>query len=403
MRDDQRAGIAAIVAFALAFPFGIAGSLMIPPAVALMALVAFPVDSAFWRMRQIPWDLVLAGAFLLWAALSFLWSPHDNPGQVWRTGLGVPLYILFALRIGRLEGRWKRRVETAMMFAVLALGLFLLAEAVLDGTATRGFKLAEENFDGMALRDVNTHVNRNLGHAAAPLIMLAVPVALIAWREGGPLVGAVVIALAAVAAFSFDTEVNTAAFILASIAATLTLFWPRTLVALVFGCVAGALIVMPLALPDFIAQLPQGVRDAMPLSWVWRLEIWAYVSELIREKPWFGYGLDASRPLNAEMVLHGFVVERLPHHPHNATLHVWLETGAVGALLLAAGLVALGGRIAGSPKLSRLQAVAVVWVLMVYVSLIVFSYGVWQEWHQGTVALATTSVLFLGAKRPGWR
>lgn len=87
-------------------------------------------------------------------------------------------------------------------------------------------------------------------------------------------------------------------------------------------------------------------------------------------------------------------------HPHNATLHVWLETGAVGAVLLAAALVAMGGRIAAAPKLSRIQAMGVVWVFVAYVSLIVFSYGVWQEWHQGTVALAATSVFFLGAKRP---
>lgn len=398
MRDDKRAGIAAIAAFALAFPFGIAGSLMIAPAVAVMALVAFPVEADFWRWRRMPWELTFGAAFLAWVAISFLWSPHDDPGQIWRTCLGIPLYVLFVLRVGALEGRWRRRVETAMLFAVLALGLFLLTEALFGGAATLGFKLAEENFVGMGANEVRIFVNRNLGHAAVPLILLAVPVALIAWREGGPLIGGVAILLAGVSAFSFDTQVNAVAFLLAAIAAGLTVIWPRTLVALVFGTVAGGLLVMPLALPGVIEQLPQEVRDALPLSWVWRLEIWSYAGELIREKPWFGHGLDASRPLNRELLLEGFSVEALPLHPHNATLHVWLETGVVGALLLAAGIVALGGRIAGAPQLSRLQAVGVVWVLMVYVSLIVFSYGVWQEWHQGTVALAATSVFFLGAK-----
>nr|WP_238934830.1 O-antigen ligase family protein [Maricaulis parjimensis] len=206
--------------------------------------------------------------------------------------------------------------------------------------------------------------------------------------------------MAAIAAFSYETQVNAAAFILAAIAAGLAAFWPRTMITVTFGITAGMLVVMPLALPELIANLPEGVRDALPLSWIWRLEIWSYAGELIRENPWFGYGLDASRPLNRELLLQGFNVEALPMHPHNATLHIWLETGAVGAVLLASALVAMGGRIAAAPKLSRLQAIGVVWVFVVYVSLIVFSYGVWQEWHQGTVALAATSVFFLGAKRP---
>lgn len=399
MRDDSRAGMAAIAAFTLAFPFGVAGSLMIAPAVAVMALIAFPVDPAFWKMRRPPWALILGALFLVWLLVSILWSPHDDPGQAWRTGLGVPLYLLFALRAGRIEGRWQRRVETAILFTVLALGLFLLAETLLDGAITRGFKLAEEGFDEATARQTRDFVNRSLGHAAVPLILLAMPMALISWREGGPLVGLVCLVLGYVAAFSFSTEVNAVAISVATIAALLALKWPRSMVALSFGLVAGGLIVLPLILPDIISSLPDSVRSAMPHSWEMRLEIWSYVCDLIADKPWFGYGLDASRPLSGEFVFNGREFEALPLHPHNATLHIWLETGAVGAILAATGLVALGGQIAAAPQLSRLQAVAVVWVLAIYVSLIVFSYGVWQEWHQGTVALAATSVFFLGAKR----
>ena len=283
---------------------------------------------------------------------------------------------------------------------MVSLGLFLCYEALFDGVNTRGFKLAEEDFTGLSPEDVAIFVNRNLGHAAVPLILLSMPAALIAWREGGVLIGVIFVGMAGFTAFSYGIEVNAAAFVLAAGTTVLAAFWPRTVVAGSFGLVAGLLIVMPLALPELISSLPETVRDALPLSWDWRLEIWSYAGELIRENPWFGYGLDASRPLNREMVLDGFQIEALPMHPHNATLHVWLETGAVGALLLAAALIAMGGRIAAAPKLSRIQAMGVVWVFVAYVSLIVFSYGVWQEWHQGTVALAAASVFFLGAKRP---
>lgn len=400
MRDDTRAGIAGIAGFGLSLVFAIAGSLLIAPWVSLLAMAALPVDKAFWQVRRIPWALVFGGLFLVWVALSYLWSPHDDPGQIWRTCLGIPLYVLFAGRIGALDGVWQRRVEAAILFLMVSLGLFLCYEALFDGVNTRGFKLAEEDFTGLSPEDVAIFVNRNLGHAAVPLILLSMPAALIAWREGGVLIGVIFVGMAGFTAFSYGIEVNAAAFVLAAGTTVLAAFWPRTVVAGSFGLVAGLLIVMPLALPELISSLPETVRDALPLSWDWRLEIWSYAGELIRENPWFGYGLDASRPLNREMVLDGFQIEALPMHPHNATLHVWLETGAVGALLLAAALIAMGGRIAAAPKLSRIQAMGVVWVFVAYVSLIVFSYGVWQEWHQGTVALAAASVFFLGAKRP---
>ncbi|MAC88607.1 MAG: O-antigen ligase [Maricaulis maris] len=402
-RGETRAGWAGLLAFAFAFPFGVAGSLMIAPWVSLLAILAFPVHTSFWRPERPPWALFVATGFLGWALISYLWSPHDDPGQIWRTGLGVPLYILFAIRVGQVDGPWQRRIEAAMLFAVIALGLFLFSETVFDGAATRGFKLGAEEHHDLSEFSIDVLVNRSLGHAAVPLLLLSMPVALISWREGGPVVGIVVMLLAGVAAFSFETQVNMVAFVLGSVAAVLTAFWPRTMLASLFGLLAGGVIVLPLIMPGLIDVIPDSWRSALPASFEWRLQIWSYTGDLIREQPWFGYGLDASRPLNGEAEVFAFgelhSVEALPMHPHNATLHVWLETGAVGAALLAGVLVALGGRIAAAQQLSRLQAVGVAWVVVVYVSLIVFSYGVWQEWHQGTVALAATSVFFLAARK----
>lgn len=398
--SDIRAGAVGIVAFAMSFLFAIAGTLLIAPWVAILGLFALPLHRDFWRFERTPWALIGAALFLVWMTISFLWSPHDDPGQIWRTGLGIPLYILFVARIGQVEGAWRRRIEAAIVFLVFALGLFLLYESLFDGSLARGYRLADEGMRELRPEVLDMRVNRSLGHAAVPLLMLSLPAALIAWRSGGPVMGAVFIGLAGVAAFSFSTDVNTVAFLLGLVAAGLAALAPRTALALLFGISAGLMLVVPLLTPILIAHLPSGVVESLPLSWIWRLEIWSYAIELIRDKPLFGHGLDASRPLNRELVLQGFTVEALPLHPHNASLQIWLETGAVGATLLAFTLAALGRRIASAPHLSRLQAVGVVWVFVVYASQVVFSYGVWQEWHQGTVALAATSVFFLGAKKP---
>lgn len=399
-QGENRVGWVGVIAFVSALPWSIAGGAALPAMAVLLAIAAFPVDARYWRPRAPSLPLVLTGCFLAWVGISFLWSPYDNPEQLPKTLIGVPLYILLALRVGRLEGRWQSRAEAAVIFMVIALGLFLLAESLTGGAMTHGYKVAVEGYDALSERDVMIYVNRNLGHATVPLLLLAVPAALLARRAGGLIVGIAVMVLAVIAVFSFGTEVNAVAFVLGSVAAVLTAFWPRPMIAGAFGVVAGGVIVVPVVLPGIIAALPPQIGEALPLSWRWRLEIWTYVSELIKEKPLFGYGLDASRPLNGEMTLEGFQIQTLPMHPHNASLQIWLETGLIGAALLTCVLVFLGGRIASAPRLSRPQAVAAAWVLVTYVSLVLFSYGVWQEWHQAAAGLAATAVLFLGARKP---
>jgi len=399
-QGQNRVGWVGVITFAFALPWCIAGGGLLPPMAVLLSLAALPVDAHFWRPRGVSLPLVFGGLFLAWVGISFLWSPYDNPEQLPKTLIGVPLYLLLVLRVGGLEGRWRTRCEAAMMFLVIALGLFLLAETLTAGAMTHAFKVAVEGYDALPEAEVVIYVNRNLGHAAVPLLLLAGPAALIAYRAGGLIVGVMVMLLAAVAAFSFGTEVNAVAFVLGFLAAVLTAFWPRRMIAGVFGIVAGGVLVVPVVLPGLIALMPESLRESLPLSWVWRLEIWTYVSELIKDKPLFGYGLDASRPLNGEMELGGYQIERLPMHPHNASLQIWLETGLIGVVLLTCMLVFLGGRIASAPRLTRDQAIATAWVLVSYVSLVLFSYGVWQEWHQAAAALAATAVLFLGARRP---
>ncbi len=396
---ERRIGIAGVAAFLLSFPLAAASGLIIAPLLAILGMVVFPFDRKTWALTGSIWPVVLGGMFLAWVGLSFLWSPYDNPEQIPKTLLGVPLYIVFALRVGGLEGVWRARVEAAIIFMVVALGLTLIAEMITGGSATMSFKTAMEDNSAIDLVTLERNVDRSLGHATAPLVLLAGPAGLLAWREGGPVIAGLLMTMCLVLAFSFNTEVNAAAFLLATIAAGLAAFWPRNAMSILIGGVAGLLMITPFVVAGIIQALPEGLVENLPLSWQWRLEIWAYTSDLIQQNFLFGHGLDASRPINQTAPLEGYQIDLLPLHPHNAALHIWLEQGLVGAALLAGALVALGGRIAGAPRLSRIQAVAIAWVFTSYVSLVFFSYGVWQEWHQGAVALAVTATLFLGAQR----
>jgi O-antigen ligase len=398
--SSVRTGIAGVFVVSISYLLAAASGLMIAPFIAIWSIISFPVRRSDWQFERFPVEIIPVGLFLAWVGLSFLWSPYDNPEQIPKTLLGIPLYALFALRVGRLEGDWRRWVEAAFIFTTLAVGLGLLSESLIDGRGTRNFKIAFEGLAALDPQSAEINVNRSLGHATAPLLLMAGPVALMAWRYGAPILGGIMIALTAWAAFSFKTEINAAALLLAIPASAVAWRWPRASILILFSGIAAAFIIMPLILPELIDALPQDFKDGLPLSWNWRLEIWSHVGGLVREAPIFGHGLDAARPLNHQMVLQGYDIELIPLHPHNATLHVWLETGLVGAVLLAVSLVMLGRRISGAVHLSRLQAVAIAWTVVAYVTLIVFSYGVWQEWHQGAVALAATAIFFLGAGKP---
>jgi O-antigen ligase len=399
MTDDMRTGMAGITAFVLSLVFAVASGLLIAPLVSAMALVAFPVRRSDWSFDELPMVLVPAGLFLAWVGLSYLWSPFDDLWRLPKTLIGIPLYVLFVLRVGSLRGPWKRHVEAALLFCVLALGLFLVGESITDGAGTRSFWIAEEDVSLLNQRSLDDKINRNLGHATAPLVLMAMPAALMTWREGGPIIGICIMVLTGWAAFSFGTDVNAAAFLIGGIAAAITYYAPRTSIAVIFGVVAGAFLIIPPILPGLIAALPADFVQSLPLNWTSRLEIWSFAGDLVQQKMWFGHGLEASRFFDDTTMIAGYEFALMPLHPHNAALQIWLETGLIGTMLLAVAIISAGGQVASAPKLTRNQAVAAAWVLTTYVSLIIFSYGVWQEWHQGVVAIAATAAFLVRGSR----
>lgn len=387
--------------FILAYPAVVASGLLIAPLMALAAMIITPLRLESWTRIRWPWVTIPTGLFLVWASLSFLWSPHENPQQIPKLLGGVPLYALFAFRVGSQTGGWRARIEASLIFFVFAACLFFFFEAMTDGSGTYAFKAGAEDLDGSA-RDVRFSINRSLGHGVAPLLLIAGPAILLSWKKGGPLLGGILVGMVLLASLSFDMQVNTVGMLLGVIGMGLARFFPRQMLAITFGGLAGTILAMPLLLPNLVGLIPEDMRTALPDSWAWRLETWTFATDLISRSPWIGHGLDASRHISEISVIQGvevnnqpFAVELMPLHPHNAALHVWLETGLVGAGLLAIALIGLGERLNAAKSLTQFQAMAIIWVVWVYASLLLFSYGAWQEWHQGAVALATTAILLL--------
>ena len=124
-----------------------------------------------------------------------------------------------------------------------------------------------------------------------------------------------------------------------------------------------------------------------------RLLIWDFAGERIAERPLLGWGLDSSRaiPGGKELIRPG--QRRLPLHPHDAALQVWLELGLPGAVLFALllgwlwlrlarrrGRASIAAAVGRQPRRRLARSLSAGW-------------GVWQEWWLGDAGLAVFAIV----------
>lgn len=124
-----------------------------------------------------------------------------------------------------------------------------------------------------------------------------------------------------------------------------------------------------------------------------RYLIWRFAADRAAERPFLGWGFDASRSLPGGHQLTGERAELLPLHPHNAVLQVWLELGVPGLLLLCVVL----WRTYMPPGWERFPRrellVRTLTVTAVFIAASA-TFGIWQSWWLATIAmvLAVTSL-----------
>jgi O-antigen ligase len=131
------------------------------------------------------------------------------------------------------------------------------------------------------------------------------------------------------------------------------------------------------------------LRPHVQLSWEERLNMWTFASAKIVEKPWTGWGLDASRTFGSAISL----------HTHDAAIQVWLELGAVGAVLAAAFWIGVWSLIEALARRDRTAGAAAAAASVAYLTIGALSFGVWQEWWLGLGAMAAVACICLSRSR----
>jgi O-antigen ligase len=277
-----------------------------------------------------------------------------------------------------------RREAARLGLTLLAVGMVLVVVLVLIEYAgsERIYLAIKAALHQTARPDL---ARRNVGRAFYPLALLLWPLGLHLWRQGGrwrwlaPFL--YVGALGGALAFRIDAAI--VALVAGGLAVAAVLRIGR---GAVVSAMTGTVAYFVLAPLIFSAHGPFGVVRAAggvaKASWGARMEIWRTAANLIEQRPFLGWGLDASRAFPGV----------IPLHPHDAALQIWLELGAAGIGLAATFFAWMFVRI----EIIRLRdpplAAAAVGSLMAYLIIGALSFGIWQEWWLGLGAL--TVVVF---------
>jgi len=116
-----------------------------------------------------------------------------------------------------------------------------------------------------------------------------------------------------------------------------------------------------------------------------RIEIWDFVSRRALEKPILGHGIEATRLIKDFETAYAFYPKNTVLHPHNFAIQIWIEFGAIGAILTSLfatyTLYTLKAVATHDPK----QAKIALSIFLTMLGMAATSYGLWQGWWLGTL------------------
>lgn len=378
-----------------------AGGLGIAPSVAIAGGIGL-LASWPWHPRKTPVSAIAVAVFLGWAIATSFWSAYVDPNALTnpvKIGVGVILFfgIFPAAAYASSSGRpLLRRVVISIAFLMIAL-------LIIDLLTHHGITfMVDPPREGENVLRKHGDAEMNLGHSVTVLALLLPIVSMMIWREfkHGKIVSIAFVILALIAAILAKLFAG----ILAIIVAVLVMFLARRFPKFTYGLVFWSAIISILAAPLIgiaMGYVSDDMKAAMPFSWEHRVEMWAHVYEQIKLSPIWGHGFDAVRTFDATFSSRGienWAVVSL--HPHNAGMHIWVETGAIGAVLASVAIFVIGRAAKPFVFSSLYRTIAISGFITALICVASMTYGVWQDWWWAAIMLVGSSLWFLPGSRP---
>lgn len=375
-----------------------AGGLGIPVLVTIIGLAGYLL-SGRPSLRGVPaWFLTLA-IFTGWAVISSLWSSFEDLNL-----LSNPIKLLIgcavypgALLLFRSAGAGDANLFQHFFIAVLVLALGVLFIDILTGYGI--------SFMIDPMRPGQEFVRRaaifemNLGHAIV-IIALLMPLGMVLVYQQfsrGWLLASLLAMFVFIGAMLGQLAVGMMAVLAGLAAMGIAIFAPRFALRSLIWIAIASIILAPFWTYPLEFVSPE-FKASLPFSWEHRLEMWAYTSRKIFEAPIWGHGFDAVRTFDGTFSSRGidsWAIVSL--HPHNAGLHIWAETGVIGAVLASAALYAIGTAAERFCRYSQPRAIAIAGFIAVALVVGNITYGVWQEWWWATLFFISGAFYLLPA------
>lgn len=407
--------LVALVVFLIAPVAVFSSKAMVPLFLILtVGLLIFELKRGF-RAPLLPLPLFCGAVLLLaWGALTSVWAVKPVESVTLAGALLVTfLFGLYLLgSVSRLELPNWRLIGIAFVSGIGVAAVLFVIEASTDNFLTRTGRGLDDETIRFANQKIGINVDAFLINGSVILSLLMWPALVILnfHRLRGLLI--ILLAVVGFAVFQYGNAAALVAIVVGFGASTLARVNRRVAA----GVMSAIFVTLVMATP-LITTLLLGDRDmervavdsarrGVPSSMIGRMFIYDFVSERVAEKPLRGWGLNSARsiPGGSDKYLvydkegpgsrGQFIIEEiyLPLHPHNQALQIWLELGAVGALIIAA----LGGwliwrlRENGPTGPTHPMFFGLVSSIIIYDFL---SFGAWQSWWIATQFLTIAIML----------
>jgi O-antigen ligase len=369
-RADRLSFVLALFALLLA-PLGLLADKAVVPLVIAATLGGGLVLGA----PALPWRVIdrpLAGAFALftaWCLVTAWWSFHPADAVTLALRVGVLLFVLLCLAglMQLLDDRQRKRVVWGFYIGFTVAAAIVLIDLPFG---TPIFDLLK----GAAHSENAAYARLNRGVSA--LAILVWPLAAFAWRQGWH--AAALLLPPSLFALTLLSQSSASMLALACglLAAAVACLGRAATCLVLAAAIAGTLLAAPLAV-NLMQRASLDQSNLIHENGLYRLHIWGVVNERIAERPFFGWGFDASPDLptaGVEPFAPGKKI--IPSHPHNGALQIMVETGIVGSLFVLAVLALIARRIDCLVTPARCCATA---MLVTILGIACTAYGIWQN------------------------
>ena len=357
------------------------------------------LDKAFVQaLKSHGWVWLALALFISWTLLTSLWSPATELAGETVRRLGA-LSVLGPIAIWAVHSCQgpdrviaQRGIVAGIFLSLLLLSFDTITHYAMNKIASPGKEIGA--------------IDGDMGRAAsATLSLVWVGYACLYQQLTHPRARFVLALLALVIALQYGTDLNAVGLLAGTLASLFALRFPKTAIGLITAgsavLMAGAPVLYAVLAKFTLGLAPEG---QLPLSYGRRAQMWEVAVQLIQQKPLAGWGLGAMTLFDRPILYGGLEWPLIQLHPHAAPLHIWVETGGIGAFLASITIVLAGGvgisvfgryRVATSALVGGLTFLVLSWG---------FSHAAWREWvWTSFAALLAFSFVLRNPRRWGIR